>query len=220
MSTQRIAKLRAHWRTHVTAIGGFDAGISNRAFDALCASYSEPRRHYHTLDHVVALFDTLEEYADEVGDASRLAFAVWYHDAVYDPQAKDNEERSAERAQQELKALGAHPLLVDRVSKLILATKDHMGSKGGDYDDDVFLDADFCILGAPSEIYTQYVAGVREEYAHLSDDEWKKGRSGFLERVAEAPRIFRTGIFEGAYAKQARLNIKAELRTLELASDV
>jgi predicted metal-dependent HD superfamily phosphohydrolase len=219
VSTQRIAKLRAHWRTHVTAIGAFDAGMSNRAFDALCASYAEPQRHYHTLDHVVALFDTLEEYAEEISDPSRLAFAVWYHDAIYDPQAKDNEERSAERAQKELKALGAHPLLIDRVAKLVLATKNHMGATGGDYDDDVFLDADFCILGSSPETYQQYVADVREEYAHLSDEEWKKGRGGFLEKVAEAPRIFRTGIFEGAYAKQARANIKAELRSLELASD-
>ena len=214
-----MTKLRAHWRTHVTAIGAFDAGLANRAFDALCASYAEPQRHYHTLDHVVALFDTLEEYADEVGDASRLAFAVWYHDAIYDPQAKDNEERSAERAQKELKALGAHPLLIDRVAKLILATKDHMGATAGDYDDDVFLDADFCILGASPEAYQQYVADVREEYAHLSDEEWKKGRGAFLEKIAEAPRIFRTGIFEGAYGKQARANIKAELRSLELARD-
>ena len=220
MSTQRITKLRAHWRTHVTAIGAFDAGLANKDFDALCNSYAESHRHYHTLDHVVALFDTLEEYADEVGDASRLAFAVWYHDAVYDPQAKDNEERSAERAQQELKALGAHPLLIDRVAKLVLATKNHMRASGGDYDDDVFLDADFCILGAEPEAYRRYVAGVREEYAHLSDEEWKKGRGSFLEKVAEAPRIFRTGIFEGAYGKQARLNVRDELRSLELARDV
>jgi predicted metal-dependent HD superfamily phosphohydrolase len=220
VSTQRMTKLRAHWRTHVTAIGAFDAGLANKAFDALCASYSEPQRHYHTLDHVVALFDTLEIYDEEIGDPSRLAFAVWYHDAVYDPQAKDNEERSAERASKELKALGAHPLMIDRVSKLILATKNHMAASGGDYDDDVFLDADFAILGAPPEEYAAYLSGVREEYAHLSDEEWKKGRGAFLERIAEAPRIFRTGIFEGAYAKQARLNIKGELRNLEPASDV
>jgi predicted metal-dependent HD superfamily phosphohydrolase len=215
-----MTKLRGHWRSHVTAIGAFDPGLSNKAFDALCASYSEPQRHYHTLDHIVALFDTLEEYADEISDPSRLAFAAWYHDAIYDPQAKDNEEQSAERAVREMKAFGAHPLMIDRVAKLIRATKNHMGASGGDYDDDVFLDADFCILGAPAESYQHYVAGVREEYAHLSDEEWKKGRSAFLEKIAEAPRIFRTGIFEGAYAKQARLNIKAELRTLELASDV
>jgi predicted metal-dependent HD superfamily phosphohydrolase len=220
VSTQRMTKLRAHWRTHVTAIGAFDAGLANKTFDDLCTSYSEPQRHYHTLDHVVALFDTLEEYADEISDPSRLAFAVWYHDAIYNPEGKDNEERSAERAKKELKALGAHTLMIDRVSKLILATKNHMGATGGDYDDDVFLDADFAILGAPAAEYQHYLAGVREEYAHLGDDEWKKGRGAFLERIVTAPRIFRTGIFEGAYGAQARANIKAELRSLELARDV
>ena len=220
MSTERMTKLKGLWRVHLNALSAFDAGAASKAFDRLMASYAEPQRHYHTLNHLLALFACLEEYADEISDPSRLAFAVWYHDCVYDPQSKDNEEQSAERATKELKALGAHTLLVDRVGKLILATKNHTGATGTDYDDDVFLDADFAILGAPADEYRDYVAGVREEYAHLSDDEWKNGRGPFLERIVTAPRIFRTGIFEGAYAKQARINIKGELRTLELASTV
>ncbi len=219
MSTERMTKLRGLWRTHMNALGTFDAGAAGKAFDRLCASYAEPQRHYHTLSHLVALFDCLELYADEIGDPSRLALAAWYHDCVYDPKAKDNEEKSAERATNELRALGAHTLLIDRVAKLILATKNHLGATGGDYDDDVFLDADFAILGAPEAAYRQYVEGVREEYAHLSDDEWKAGRMAFLERIVLAPRIFRTGVFEGAYAAQARANIKRELKELE-ATDV
>jgi predicted metal-dependent HD superfamily phosphohydrolase len=211
-----MTKLRGLWRSHMNALGTFDAGAAGKAFDRLCASYSEPQRHYHTLDHLVSLFDCLEEYADEISDPSRVALAAWYHDCVYDPQRKDNEEKSAERANQELRALGANEVICAYVSRLILATKQHMEG-GKDYDDDVFLDADFAILGAPPDKYRQYVTDIREEYAHLGDDEWKAGRLAFLERIVSAPRIFRTGIFEGAYATQARANIKAELRTLEAA---
>jgi predicted metal-dependent HD superfamily phosphohydrolase len=216
MSTERMTKLRGLWRSHMNALGTFDAGAAGKAFDRLCASYAEPQRHYHTLSHLVALFECLEEYADEISDPSRVAFAAWYHDCVYDPKAKDNEEKSAERAAQELRALGANEVLCSYVSRLILATKQHMAG-GKDYDDDVFLDADFAILGAPEAAYRQYVEGIREEYAHLSDDEWKAGRMAFLERIVLAPRIFRTGVFEGAYAAKARANIKRELKELEAA---
>ena len=71
------------------------------------------------------------------------------------------------------------------------------------------------ILGAPEDAYRQYVRDVRAEYAHVSDADWKSGRSAFLKKISAAPRIFRTGIFEGEYAGQARKNIAHELATLE-----
>ena len=77
------------------------------------------------------------------------------------------------------------------------------------------LCADFAILGAPEDEYRQYVTDVRAEYAHVDDAGWKAGRGAFLKRIAAAPRIFRTGIFEGEYAEQARANIAAELERLE-----
>ena len=206
--------LKARWRTHVQMLGNFDASIVGRLFDNLCASYSEPNRHYHTLTHLNALFDCLELHADEIGDPARLAFAAWYHDIVYDPRRSDNEAKSAERAMKELDDLGAGGELRSHVVQLILATKNHTGG-GRDYDDDIFLDADFSILGAPDAAYRQYVADVRAEYAHVDDAGWKTGRGAFLKKTLAAPRIFRTGIFEGEYAEQARKNIAWELANLE-----
>ncbi len=208
-----IDGLKARWRTHVQMLGNFSADLVGRTFDDLCASYSEPHRRYHTLTHLVTLFDCLEKHGEEIDDPARLAFATWYHDVVYDPRRADNEAKSAERAMKELDALGAPGELRSHVVQLILATKDHMGG-GRDYDDDVFLDADFVILGAPESDYRDYVRDVRAEYAHLNDDQWKRGRGAFLERVAASPRIFRTGIFEGEYGAQARANVAWELKQL------
>jgi predicted metal-dependent HD superfamily phosphohydrolase len=217
MTEAAINGLCARWRTHVQMLGNFNAEIVGRTFDHLCASYSEPNRRYHTLAHLTALFDCLELHADEIGEPARLAFAAWYHDVVYDPRRSDNEAKSAERAMKELDDLGAGSALRSGVVQLILATKNHMEG-GRDYDDEIFLDADFAILGAPEETYRQYVRDVRAEYAHVGDADWKTGRGAFLKKISAAPRIFRTGIFEGAYAEQARKNIAWELATLEAGS--
>ena len=209
-----IDALKARWRTHVQMIGNFNAEIVGRTFDHLCASYSEPQRRYHTLAHLTSLFDCLELHGEEIGDPARLAFAAWYHDVVYDPRRSDNEAKSAERAMKELDDLGADGALRSHVVQLILATKNHAAG-GRDYDDDIFLDADFAILGSPEAVYRQYVQDVRAEYAHVDDAGWKAGRGAFLKKLAAAPRIFRTGIFEGEYADQARKNIAWERATLE-----
>jgi predicted metal-dependent HD superfamily phosphohydrolase len=199
-----IDGLKARWRTHVQMLGNFEAGLVGRTFDNLCAAYSEPHRRYHTLSHLVWLFDCLERHAEEIGDPARVAFACWYHDIVYDPRRSDNEAKSAERAIKELDALRAASDLRSHVMQLIIATKDHTAG-GRDYDDDIFLDADFAILGSPESEYRDYVR---------NDAGWKAGRGAFLKRIAAAPRIFRTGVFEGEYAEQARANITWEMRAL------
>ena len=208
-----IEGLKARWRTHVQLLGNFNADVVGQLFDNLCKSYRERHRHYHTLAHLAAVFDCLETHADEIGDPARLAFATWYHDIVYDSRRSDNEAKSAERAMKELDQLGASSELRSHVVQLILATRSHkMG--GRDYDDDIFLDADFVILGSPDAAYRQYVVDVRAEYAHLDDAAWTTGRRSFLQAVAASDRIFRTGIFEGEYAEQARANIKWELANM------
>lgn len=212
-----VEGLKARWRTHVQMLGNFSADVVSRTFDNLCASYSEPQRRYHTLAHLTSLFDCLERHAEEIGDPARVAFAAWYHDIVYDPRRTDNEAKSAERAIKELDDLGAEGALRSHVVQLILATKNHAAG-GRDYDDDIFLDADFAILGSPEAEYREYVRNVRAEYAHVDDAGWKTGRGTFLKKIARAPRIFHTGIFEGEYADQARANIAWELEQLERAN--
>ena len=216
MTDQRavIDGLKARWRTHVQMLGNFDASVVGRTFDDLCTSYSEKHRHYHTLNHLTRIFDCLELHGEEIGDPARLAFAAWYHDVVYDPRRTDNEAKSAERAMKELDALGADNALRSHVVQLILATKNHTAG-GRNYDDDIFLDAHFAILGSPHDQYRQYVIDVRAEYAHVDDTAWLNGRGTFLKKISAAPRIFRTGIFEGEYAEQARENIAWELTALD-----
>ncbi|MFT3808912.1 MAG: hypothetical protein QM698_03275 [Micropepsaceae bacterium] len=206
-----IDRLRARWFSLTSSCR--DDNGSDRCIEGLIASYSEPHRAYHTLAHLDFVFAMLDAHAAKAREPARLAFACWYHDVIYDPRAADNEARSAERATEELTAIGVMPDVVKRIDRLIRATATHQ-TADADSDDALFLDADFSILGAAPEIYAAYVKGVRFEYGHVDDAGWKAGRGAFLKKALAAGRLFRTDVFETAYGAQARANVTAELKAL------
>lgn len=214
MTTPSTAgKLKTRWLVDTRSIGCADAALAEKLFDRLAACYGEAHRAYHTLDHLDDLFAKLTLHAAEAVEPLRLAFAAWYHDIVYVAGARDNEERSAERAREDLAAMDAEAGLVARVMRLIRATASHTTAKG-DGDDLVFLDADFSILGSAPDAYLRYVAAVRKEYADIDDAAWRNGRGAFLALAIGQPRVFRTEIFETAYGARARANMKTELQSL------
>jgi predicted metal-dependent HD superfamily phosphohydrolase len=70
------------------------------------------------------MFGLVDSIRADLNDADAVALALWFHDAVYDPQAKDNELKSAELFEQYL----AQDLSVDIVQKIkrwIVATQKH-----------------------------------------------------------------------------------------------
>src|SRR6185436_9856337 len=71
----------------------------------LLGRYADPGRHYHDLTHL----DEVLRHVDELAEFSRtpdvVRLAAWFHDAVYDPRASDNEEKSARLAEHMLTTL-------------------------------------------------------------------------------------------------------------------
>ena len=53
-------------------------------------------------------------------------------------------------------------------------------------------DADLGILAAPRERYDAYVAGVRADFAHVGDDDFRAGRAAVLADLAAKPHLFHT----------------------------
>lgn len=58
--------------------------------------YGEPQRHYHDWSHITALFSHFERTIADITEPAAVLYAVLYHDAVYDPQARGNEAASAD----------------------------------------------------------------------------------------------------------------------------
>ncbi len=62
----------------------------------LILAYAEPQRAYHTLTHIRSCFDIFQDVRQLVANADALALAIWFHDAIYEIGAEDNEQRSAD----------------------------------------------------------------------------------------------------------------------------
>lgn len=165
--------------------------------------YSEPHRAYHTLEHLLLVLELLA--AHDAQPATMLA--AWYHDAVYDPASSTNEADSAEVARDALPRLGCAEL-TDRVCELVLLTAEH--GEAADDEAALLLDADLAILGQAPAIYLRYVAGVRAEYAHVADDDFRAGRSAVLKDLLSHRRLYQHPAF-GHLEEPARANIAAEL---------
>ncbi|MDQ2756217.1 MAG: hypothetical protein M3Y71_06575 [Actinomycetota bacterium] len=185
--------------------------------DDLLSRWAEPQRRYHTATHLAEVFRALEELAaaGEVGpDDERLArVAAWWHDAVYDPAAADNEERSALLAHDALTSLGLGPDVVATVVVLVRMTADHT-VKEPTRPTRALHDADLWILTAPPERYTAYSAQVREEYAAVPDDAFAAARSVILTDLVERDRLYLTDHAHRAWTTSARTNVRAEVARL------
>ncbi len=72
----------------------------------------------------------------------------------------------------------------------------------------LFMDIDLYLFMYDFEKYTQNIEKIRREFALFNDEEWKKGRLYFLNRLCKRKRIFYTKHFYDNYEFVARENIK------------
>ena len=202
-----IDELRQRWQALLAEL---DLSEYDRDFDQIVTAYSEQHRHYHTLEHVLALLREIDGVEDQFSEPERARLAAWFHDIVYNTRGSSNERDSADIARRELTKMGADAGLIDRVSDLIVATADHQGG-GSDPDDNLFLDIDFSILGAEPADYDRYAEAIRREYSWAPGPLYRQGRRKFLKSAAAQARTFLTDFYEDRLGEQARANMRREL---------
>ena len=174
----------------------------------LLGRWSEPHRRYHDIEHLADVLSTVDEY----GAAPEIRLAAWYHDAVYDPRASDNEERSAGLAVDALNALGASGRAAE-VARLVRLTASHEPDPG-DVNGVLLCDADLAVLARPADWYDRYAAAIREEYRHVPDDAFRAGRAAVLRRLLDLPALYRTPELRDRWEAAARANLHRELDAL------
>jgi predicted metal-dependent HD superfamily phosphohydrolase len=159
------------------------------------------------------MFKVAGKLADAATDPAAVHLAIWSHDAVYDPRATDNEERSAALALERLRPLGVPDHTLLHVAAMIRATA-HTAVDEVNADTAVLLDADLAILSAEERRYARYAADIRREYAWVHEAAYRTGRMKVLEGFLARPRIYRTERMHAAADEAARANLRMEIERL------
>ena len=176
----------------------------------LSRRYCEPHRRYHNLEHPAHMLWIGRQLAltDE-----QIA-AIWFHDAVYEPGARDNEQRSAELARNQLTALGWPEHSVSIVETIVMDTRRHTPTADGSR---AVIDLDLEPLSETWEVFSRNALHVRVEYRHIDDETFLNGRRQFLEEMLGRERIYWTP-WGSRYEMQARRNLQRALRELRESS--
>jgi predicted metal-dependent HD superfamily phosphohydrolase len=188
-----------------------DSPTSRTEWAAVMGAWSEPHRRYHDLAHLAAVLGLLDQLAEAAPDPAAVRLAAWYHDVAYDPHRSDNEQVSAARARIGLLGLVDEAVLAE-VERLVLLTAGH-DPEPDDANGAVLCDADLAVLASPPAAYAGYASAVREEYGHLSDEQFTAGRIAVLEHLLALPTLFRTPAAQ-PWTGPARANLAAELSLL------
>ncbi|AZO12653.1 MULTISPECIES: hypothetical protein [unclassified Mesorhizobium] len=184
----------------------------------LSALYQAEDRHYHSLAHIEAMLALAADCRHLLHDPDAVAAAIWFHDAVYDSRAKDNEPKSAGLAEQRLSGRADAQRLA-RIAAMINATATHQLPSFADtkaaHDAALFLDMDLAVLGAEPDAFEAYETAVRREYDWVEEPMWRAGRAAVLKNFLARPHIYHTDEFRQRFEPQARRNLERSLAALQ-----
>jgi len=172
-------------------------------------------RHYHTLSHLGACLQLLDQVTDPRVEKTIAELAIFWHDVVYVPGSPDSEKLSADLLLGVSGALAVDARTVNFAVRSILATKHADSWKfAGNPTVDAVLDIDLSILGSAPGVYESYVAEVRREFHFASEEAWRIGRSKFLVEMLSREKIFLSHWGREWFEHAARENMGRELASL------
>ncbi|MCO1339313.1 hypothetical protein BJH93_10475 [Kocuria polaris] len=183
----------------------------------LLARWSEPHRNYHGRGHLLAVLAAVDRLVAEGESAGTLPRAVrlaaWFHDAVYQGVAGEDERASAELVRHLLPGVVGDAEL-EEIRRLVLVTEHHRPSPD-DASGRLLCDADLEVLARPWPQYLRYVDEVRRDYARVSDADFAHGRARVLRSLLELDPLYGTATGRRLWEASARSNLARELESLE-----
>ncbi len=190
-------------QTRFIAVWSSSGGLrAEAAYDELVQLYAEPARHYHTLRHIRRCLNYLDQARSAIPHPDVVELALWCHDVIYVPGARDNEQRSADWFRQ-----WADDRIVvgERICEMILATK-HTRVPAG-LDDRFACDIDLAVLGARRDNFREDGARLRAERPDLDDRAYDMHERTILGNLLARSRIYHTDFFHTLCETRARGNL-------------
>lgn len=205
-----MTNLRGRFVSLVRRLGG--SGDARPEADSLLAAWAGPTRVYHGTAHLVDCLARLDELPAGAEGLDPIEAALWYHDAVYDPRAGDNEERSAAWAERALAELGIAPRGAAEVARLVRLTRH--AEPATDEAGRLVCDIDLSVLGRPPAEFDAYDAAIRAEYAWVPEEEFREGRRRVLRALLARDPLYGTERFRRRYEEPARANLRRAIARL------
>lgn len=187
-----------------------DAAALKPLAEALLGAWSEPQRAYHTPQHLQECLAGFDTVCKALQWPAAVELALIFHDAVYEPQRHDNEQRSADWALSALTALGAGNALCERVAALVMATQSHQPPAGDSSPEDtaLLLDIDLSILGSAPARFAEYEQQIRREYHFVPEAQYQAARQRVMQGFARRPRLFQSEHFTQRLGAAAERNLR------------
>lgn len=198
-----LTALRARWPV--------ERAVTTAVREELLERWSEPHRRYHDTTHLLAVLEAVETLSAPGPVPPGVALAAWFHDAVYDG-APSDEEASAQLAHDRLAPLLPAGVVAE-VVRLVRLTADHRPDVE-DLPGTLLCDADLAVLGDEPRRYDRYVERVRQDYAQVSEADWRRGRAAVLQRLLALDPLYRTERGRALWQDTAIANLRRELAAL------
>jgi predicted metal-dependent HD superfamily phosphohydrolase len=150
--------------------------------NTILSMWNESHRSYHNLNHLNDLITQISENKSKYSEKEyeKLILTALFHDVVYDPASKTNEEDSANFLIE---------CVVDKknsdildVKQMILDTKTHNSTTNLS---ESFNKYDMNIVERDFDQLLEWERGISEEYSIYSKEEYKMGRLKFLESLLD-----------------------------------
>lgn len=145
--------------------------------DAWC----EKHRSFHTLEHLEDILSKIKKSSIKGTEREILVLSAYFHDVIYDPLSKDNEEQCA----QLVKKICTHSEK-DRIAQIILDTKHHDDKQTKDNLSKIFMVYDTDILRCTDyQKLLKYEDQILYEYQIYDYNLYKIERSKFLKSASK-----------------------------------
>ncbi|HRM14665.1 MAG TPA: metal-dependent hydrolase [Acinetobacter parvus] len=175
-----------------------------KLLNKLISAYSEKQRAYHTVQHLYECLTLLESVKPYLNDFYAVALALWFHDAVYNPQAQDNELKSTELFEQYLSADLSDQTLI-KIKQWIVATQKHASTD--ELDLQFLLDIDLAILASSPARFTEYEQQIQKEYVWVEPELYAVKRKEVLQHFYQTQPLYQTEYFQQNFELQAKQNL-------------
>jgi len=146
--------------------------------------YRQPHRFYHTEGHIEEMLEGLLKYKLSSIEIEILTLAIIYHDCVYDPKRSDNEKLSCDKFDEDnFSDFFEHQYNLERVKKVIMATKNHVYGKGNL--EDIIINLDMKVFSRSIMGLIEYEHGIFNEYQFVPITTYITERVYFLKTILE-----------------------------------